>query len=99
MLSLTPGEFFSEFVSARKPVVLTGAADLDPGWHEEGRQALMSAPCTELYAAGDFPLIPVLLVRPSAFSLSLSLSVSVSAPVSARKPTALQHCRRWRYQR
>jgi hypothetical protein len=31
VLSLTPAEFFSEFVSARKPVVLTGAADLDPG--------------------------------------------------------------------
>jgi hypothetical protein len=124
--SLTPAQFFAEFVSARKPVVLTGAADLDPGWKgsalwtnahlqqvagpsvvrverratasdaygrgqnvrmkfgellrlleagdarhymttqdlevdEEGRPALMSAPCTDLYAAGDFPLIPALL--------------------------------------
>ena len=143
--SLTPAEFFAEFVSTRKPVVLTGAADLDPGWHgsarwsndylhkvaghatvrverraaaneaygrgqnvhmkfgellrllesgdarhymttqdlevdEGGRQALMSAPCTELYAAGDFPLIPALLVGPiylCLLSLCLCLCLSV----------------------
>lgn len=141
--SLTPAQFFAEFVGTRKPVVLTGAANLDPAWHgsarwnneylqkvagdatvrverraaaseaygrgqnvrmkfgellqllasgdarhymttqdlevdDEGRPALMSAPCTELYAAGDFPLIPALLgsLLPMNYNMWLGNTVS-----------------------
>ena len=124
--SLTPEEFFEGYVRTRRPLLLSGAAELDPRWHgtarwsnahlrrvageatvrveqraapaevygrgknvrmpfgellsllergdarhymttqdletdEEGRPHLMSAPCTQLHAAGDFPLVPSLL--------------------------------------
>ena len=31
--SVTPAQFFAEFVATRRPVVLTGASELDPAWH------------------------------------------------------------------
>ena len=140
--SLTPEQFFAEFVATRRPVVLTGAAALDPAWRgtacwsnahlrevagadgvrverraaageaygkgqnvrmafgelltlleqgdarhymttqdlsvdEEGRPALMSTPCTQLHAAGDFPLVPSLLgsLLPMNYNLWLGNTV------------------------
>ena len=152
--SLTPKQFFAEFVSARKPVVLTGAAELDPEWHgsarwsnnylqkvagdatvrverraaaseaygrgqnvrmkfgellrlleagdarhymttqdletdEEGRPALMSAPCTQLYAAGDFPLIPALVA--SLLPMNYNMWLGNTLPCEGGSSSGLHH--------
>ncbi len=152
--SLTPAQFFAEFVSTRKPVVLTGAAELDPEWHgsarwsndylqkvagdatvrverraaaseaygrgqnvrmkfgellqllqagdarhymttqdleadEEGRPALMSAPCTQLYAAGDFPLIPALVG--SLLPMNYNMWLGNTLPSEGGSSSGLHH--------